>query len=80
MSHTPDATRVLRQHAAMQLPDELAFIRQFKSEWLATHRGQFVLIGKQTFAGFHPSYEGALHAGTRMFGLIAPFLIEEIRD
>lgn len=80
MSHAEDTAQLLRQHTAIQLANELEFFRQFKSEWVTTHRGQFVLIGKQTFAGFYPTYEAALRAGTRMFGLITPFLIEEIRD
>lgn len=80
MSHAQDTAGLLRQHAAIQLANELEFFRQFRSEWLATHRGQFVVIGKQTFGGFHPTYEEAVRAGRRMFGLIAPFLVEEICD
>jgi hypothetical protein len=58
----------------------LEFFRRHKPEWLPEHRGEFVLIGKQTFGGFHPTSDAALRAGTRMFGLAAPFLIEEVSD
>ncbi len=80
MSQMQNAGQVLRQHAAAQLANELDFFRRHKSEWLPTHRGQFVLIGKQTFGGFHKTYQEALRAGTRMFGLVTPFLIQEVCD
>jgi hypothetical protein len=80
MSQTADTEELLRQHTAAQLANELDFFRQCKSEWLPTHRGQFVLIGKQTFGGFHKTYQEALRAGTRMFGLVTPFLIQEVSD
>ena len=70
----------LRKQMSVQLPRELEFFRRHKREWLADHRGQFVLMGKQTFGGFHSSYEAALQAGTRIFGLAAPFLIEQVCD
>lgn len=80
MSHIQDAGLLLRQHTVAQLAEELDFFRQHKSEWLPTHRGQFVLIGKATFGGFFPTHSEALRAGTKMFGLITPFLIEKVCD
>ena len=80
MSHMQNAGQILREHTAAQLSAELDFFRQYKSEWLPSHRGQFVLIGKQTFGGFHKTYQDALRAGTRMFGLVTPFLIQEVCD
>lgn len=77
-SYNQDATELLRQHTSVQLAEELDFFHQHKSEWLPVHRGQFALIGKATFGGFYPTYSEALRAGTKMFGLIAPFLIEEV--
>ena len=78
MSELQRSREALRQQMTNQLPREFDFFRRHKADWLAQHRGQFVLIGKQAFAGFHPTYEAALHAGTRIFGLAAPFLIEEV--
>jgi hypothetical protein len=68
----------VRELAAVQLGHELAFFHQHKKEWLPRHQGEFVLIGKQTFGGFHKTYSGAVQAGVRMFGLVTPFLVEEI--
>ncbi len=80
MAHIHDAGELLRQHTTAQLEAELDFFRRHKSEWLPAHRGQFVVIGKATFGGFYPTHNAALKAGTAMFGLITPFLIEEVRD
>lgn len=80
MSYPQDARQVLQAQMSAQLARELDFFYRHKSEWLLKHRGQFVLIGKQTFGGFHPTYDAALRAGTKMFGLITPFLIKEVCD
>jgi hypothetical protein len=78
MSHLQDAQQMLREQMAAQLAGELEFFRRHKAEWLPKHRGQFALIGKRVFGGFHPTYDAALRAGTRMFGLVTPFLIEQV--
>jgi hypothetical protein len=49
---------LLRRHMASQLGEEVAFFRQHKHEWLAAHRGEFVVLGKQTFGGFYKTYPG----------------------
>lgn len=73
-----NAREILRKHTASQLGDESAFFRQHRQEWMPQHQGEFVLIGKQTFGGFYKTYQEALQAGIRMFGLASPFLIEEL--
>ena len=78
MDELQRSRQALREQMAAQLPLELEFFRRHKAEWLAEHRGKFVLMGKQAFGGFHPTYDAALRAGARMFGLAAPFLIEEV--
>jgi len=78
MNHAQSTGELSRKHAASQLGDELVFFRQHRHEWLAAHRGEFIVLGKQTFGGFYKTYTAALQAGTRMFGLVTPFLIEEI--
>jgi hypothetical protein len=80
MSHLQGTEELLRKHLSAQLSEELAFFHQHKGEWMGAHRGDFVLMGKQIFGGFYRTYSEALRAGTRMFGLVAPFLIEEIRE
>jgi hypothetical protein len=78
MSHIQDAGELLREQSALQLAEEWDFFHRHKSEWLPSHRGQFVVIGKTTFGGFYPTHGAAVCAGTKMFGLITPFLIEEV--
>jgi hypothetical protein len=73
-----NARELLRKHTASQLSHEFTFFRQHKQEWVPQHQGEFVLIGKQTFGGFYKTYQGALQAGIRMFGVTSPFLIEEL--
>ena len=62
------------------LREELRFFARHEQEWAAQHRGEFVLIGKQTFGGFHKSYEDAMRAGIRAFGPVVPFLIRQIQN
>ena len=75
-----NARELLRKHSAAQLSHELAFFRQHKHEWAPQHQGEFVLIGKQTFGGFYKTYQEALQAGIRMFGVASPFLVEQILE
>jgi hypothetical protein len=78
MSYPQQKRQMLEEHMRAQLANEVEFFRRHKTEWLPARRGQFVLLGKQTFGGFHPTYDEAMRAGTRMFGQVAPFLIEEV--
>ena len=80
MSHLGSSVGTLRRQMASQLSEELAFFREHRHEWMAGHRGEFAVIGKQTFGGFYKTYPEALRAGTRMFGLVRPYLIEEVRE
>lgn len=56
---------------------ELSFYEVQKGEWLRLHAGHFVVLSGVTVAGFHSSYETALHAGVQHFGL-GPFLIKQV--
>jgi len=80
MTHVQNATEILRRHQAAQLTDELAFFHQHKREWIAEHRGEFILLGKQTLGGFHKTHMEAMKAGIRMFGPVSPFLVEQILE
>jgi hypothetical protein len=55
------------------LGEELQFFMRHEEEWAALHAGEYVLIGRNTFGGFHRTHEDATRAGLRAFGL-APFL------
>lgn len=63
---------------AAVLQEELEFLRQHQRDWAQQHQGEFVLIGKGMFCGFHASYQDALRAGVRAFGPVAPFLVRQI--
>lgn len=78
MTDVHTATEILRRHQAVQLSDELSFFHQHKREWIAGHRGEFILLGKQTFGGFYKTHGEAFQAGIRMFGTVRPFLVEQI--
>jgi hypothetical protein len=60
------------------LEQELQFFLQHEREWAREHRDRYVLIGKSTFGGFHPSREAALQAGIRAFGPVSPFLVRRV--
>jgi len=80
MTEVQNATEILRKHQTTQLSDELAFFHQHKREWITEHRGEFILLGKHTFGGFHKTHTEAMKAGIRMFGPVSPFLVEQILD
>jgi len=78
MNDVQNANEILRRHTAAQLSDELAFFHEHKQEWMTEHCGEFILLGKQTFGGFHKTRTEAMKAGSRMFGPVCPFLVEQI--
>jgi hypothetical protein len=80
MTEVQNAAEILRKQQATQLSDELTFFHQHKREWLAEHRGEFILLGKHTFGGFHKTHTEAMKAGIRMFGPVSPFLVEQILE
>jgi len=71
---------ILRRHTAAQLSEELAFFHQHKQEWIAEHRGEFILLGKHIFGGFYKTHTEAMKAGIRVFGPVRPFLVEQILE
>ena len=72
-------TELVTRFSEAALQEEMRFFAEHEQEWAAQHRGEFVLIGRQMFAGFHKSYEDAMRAGVRAFGPVAPFLIRQIQ-
>ena len=80
MNDVQNANEILRRHAAAQLSEELAFFHQHKQEWMAEHRGEFILLGKQVFGGFYKTHGEAMKAGIRVFGPVRPFLVEQILE
>lgn len=80
MNDGQSSSEILRRHHAVQLSNELAFFHQHKQEWVAEHRGEFILLGKQAFGGFYKTHGEAMKAGIRMFGLVSPFLVEQVLE
>jgi len=80
MNDGQGSSEILRRHQATRLSDELTFFHQHKREWVAEHRGEFILLGKHTFGGFHKTHTEAMKAGIRMFGPVSPFLVEQIPE
>jgi hypothetical protein len=80
MTEAQSAIKILQKHQAAQLSDESTFFHQHKRELVAEHRGEFILLGKHTFGGFHKTHTEAVKAGIRMFGPISPFLVEQILE
>ena len=80
MNDVQNSSEILRRHQAAQLSDELSFFHEHKQEWMAEHRGEFILLGKQAFGGFYKTHGEAMKAGIRMFGPVRPFLVEQILE
>jgi len=80
MNDAQNSREILRRHQAVQLNDELTFFHEHKQEWMAEHRGEFILLGKQVFGGFYKKHGEAMKAGIRMFGPVRPFLVEQILE
>lgn len=78
MNDVQNANDLLRSHTAAQLSAELAFFHEHKQEWMAEHRGEFILLGRQTFGGFYKTHGEAFQEGIRMFGPVRPFVVEQI--
>lgn len=60
------------------LQTELNVFEQNKRAWLKSNPGKFVVIARETVAGFYPDYESAFQAGLKQFGVNATFLIKQV--
>lgn len=60
------------------LKEELTYYDEQKHDWLSSHAGEFVLISARSNAGFFPSYEAALKAGVKTYGVGKQFLIKQV--
>jgi hypothetical protein len=57
---------------------ELATYERHKEELVSVHEGRFVLIQGDQIAGIWDTYQDALEAGYKQFGL-TPFMVKQIR-
>ena len=49
-----------------------------KSEWLRTHRDQFVVIKEQSLLGFFDNFHQAYSAGVAEYGMNIDFLVKRV--
>jgi len=49
-----------------------------KSEWLRTHRDQFVVIKEQSLLGFFDNFHQAYTAGVAEYGMNIDFLVKRV--
>ena len=63
--------------AAESLANELATYEWHKDELVRPHEGKFVLIHGEDIAGIWDTYQDALAAGYKQFGL-EPFLVKQV--
>ena len=63
--------------AAESLANELATYERHKDELVSAHEGKFVLIHGEDIAGIWDTYQDALAAGYKQFGL-EPFLVKQV--
>ena len=61
-----------------RLAHELATYERYKDELVGAHENKFVLIHGDDVAGVWDTYNDALTAGYKQFGL-EPFLVKQIR-
>jgi hypothetical protein len=61
-----------------RLTIETELYESHKSEWLQTHRGEFVVIQGDALLGFFADFHGAYHAGVKKYGIDRDFLVKRI--
>jgi hypothetical protein len=80
MTEVQTATEILRKHQATQFSDELAFFHQHKREWVAEHRGEFILLGKTDFWRLSQNTHGGHEGGHSHVWAGQSFLVEQILE
>ena len=61
-----------------RLSIETGFYESQKTEWLKTHRDEFVVIKGEEILGFFPSFYEAYTAGAAKYGTDVDFLVKRI--
>lgn len=64
--------------APTSLTAEIAMYETHKSQWLKTHRDEFVVIKGNDLLGFFPAFHEAYRAGVEKFGMNTDFLVKRI--
>lgn len=61
-----------------KLTEELEFYEVHKSEWLVTHRNQFVVVKGNQLLGFFIEFQEAYRAGVTEYGMSTDFLVKRV--
>ncbi|HEY4677597.1 MAG TPA: hypothetical protein VIJ01_10565 [Candidatus Angelobacter sp.] len=62
----------------VRLSVEIQLYEAQKSEWLRTHRDQFVVIKDQSLLGFFDNFHQAYTAGVAEYGMNIDFLVKRV--
>lgn len=60
------------------LQGELHIFDQRRSEWLRSHRGEFVVVVGTDVVGFYPDFESAFRAGLPIAAPPQNFLVKQV--
>jgi len=61
-----------------RLTAELELYEAHKSEWLRTHRDEFVVVKGNDTLGFFADFHQAYRAGVEKYGVDADFLVKRV--
>lgn len=61
-----------------RLSVELEFYETRKSEWLKTHKGEFVVVKGTHLLGFFGAFRQAYSAGVEKYGIDTDFLVKRV--
>jgi len=61
-----------------RLATEMAFYAEHKAQWLEKHSGEYIVAQDKHLLGFFDSWESALKAGLRAFGVQRDFLVKQV--
>jgi hypothetical protein len=61
-----------------RLTVELELYEAHKSEWLRSHRDQFVVVKGNIPLGFFVDFQGAYRAGVEEYGIDSDFLVKRV--
>jgi hypothetical protein len=61
-----------------RLTVETELYEAHKSEWLKSHRDEFVVVKGTDLLGFFPNFHHAYRAGVEKYGMDADFLVKRV--
>ena len=62
----------------IRLSTEIELYETRKSEWLQSHRDEFVVVKDKELLGFFPNFYEAYLAGAKKYGMSADFLVKRV--